>query len=124
MRAGQEHVVEPLTFHQPEGAPESDAFSVLRFRGWEVAFKRGTLMISNNDGFRVAVKDVCPTRARVVVSSDEMLQVFVYPFSIEIQIHDESVRDWIVRFLHYWGFSLEGVRVECGVILRQFACSL
>lgn len=45
------------------------------------------------------------------------LQIRSRSFPVEVRIEDESVRDWIVRFLHYWGFPIVGVRIEQGVLI-------
>lgn len=102
---------------EPAHPHQSDPFSVLRFHGWEVDFECNRLAISSDAGFRVIVKDVSPTRAKVRVPSSDSIEILVHPFPIEMHIRDESVRDWLIRFLHYWGFRLEGVKVECGVIV-------
>lgn len=97
--------------------PQSDPFSVLRFRGWEIVFEQEKLAISNDAGFRVIMKDVSPIRATVRVSSYDSIEILVHPLPIEMHIRDDTVRDWFIRFLHYWGFRLEGVTVECGLIV-------
>ncbi len=106
-------------FNPPVPSPGNNLFSVLRFHGWEVAFECGKLTISSDAGLRVIVKEVSPTFTKVRVPTNDAIEIAVCPFPIQMHIRDESVRDWIIRFLAYWGFCLEGVRVEAGVILFE-----
>jgi hypothetical protein len=107
---------EPLAEDVAEQSQSVVEFTVLRFQGWEVTFEDCALKIANDAGLEALFSDISQATVSVHVHSSG-LQIRSRSFPVEVRIEDESVRDWIVRFLHYWGFPIVGIRIEQGVLI-------
>lgn len=107
---------EPVAEDAAEQSQAAIEFTVLRFQGWEVTFEDRTLKIANDAGLEALFSDISQATVTVQVHSSG-LQIRSRSFPVEVRIEDESVRDWMVRFLHYWGFPIVGVRIEQGVLI-------
>lgn len=91
--------------------------SSFQFHGWEATLADKVLIIAHESGFRFSVRDVVPSGVSIGVVGSTV-QVFVgQSAQVEFRVADESARSWMVRFMHYWGFHIDGVRVEQGVVV-------
>lgn len=87
------------------------------FRGWRTAFRENIFIIGNEQGFQFTIRDVTPGSVAVQVVGSTIQISAGRLAQVEFHIEDESARNWIIRFLHYWRFHIDGVRIECGVIV-------
>lgn len=98
--------------------PHQVPLSSFQLHGWEASFVDGTLMIRNDSGFRFSVQGVNPASVSVRVAGSA-IQILVGPRPVQVEfcVSDDSARSWMIRFLHFWGFPIDGVRIEQGVIV-------
>lgn len=74
-------------------------------------------MIGNEHGFQFTIRDVASGSISVQVAGSTIQISAGRLAQVEFHIEDELVRNWIIRFLHYWRFHIDGVRVEHGAVV-------
>lgn len=78
------------------------------FRGWRAAFRENIFTIGNEHGFQFTIRDVTPGSVTVQVVGSTIQISAGCLAQIEFHIEDESARNWMIRFLHYWRFHIDG----------------
>ena len=105
--------------HACDFNPELSLLPAFELRGWEVVFSNNTLVIAHENGFQTTIQNITPNRVVVHVIDSAIRISMGRRADVEFRIDDESVLNWIVRFLFYWGFDVRGTHIERGVVVPE-----
>lgn len=113
----RQEVAAPSAVQKQVPDQEQALLSAFDFHGWRAVFTGNMLILGNEHGFQITIRDVTPGSISVQVVGSTIQISAGRLAQVEFHIEDESARNWIIRFLHYWRFHIDGVRIECGVIV-------
>lgn len=109
--SGQEVRVMPVVWKEVLDH-EQALLSSFDFRGWKATFRENALMIGNDHGFQLTIRNVASGSISVQVAGSTIQISAGRLAQVEFHIEDESARNWLIRFLHYWGFHIDVARIE------------